>query len=544
MQLAAGSAIFGPARAEGIAAGPTPNLQPSMVSKRSTVTIAAILAVAGAWLGLANPVYRLPFLVLLLPAALAYVAVYAPTTRAAARAAYWIGALSASASLYWTCLPIHDFGGLPWVLALPVPVLMGLVLGLYTAALALALRLGAQRLPPWLFIPYCAAAWTVMEAARGLLFTGFPWLTLAAAFSPWPAAVQGAAFLGAYGLSGLFAGLAAALAVYGPFSRPGLAVIVLAMALFFLGNRRLDEPLAKDGAAHVTIVQGNVDQSRKWAPEAEDETVTKYLELSRQAIAHTPTDLLIWPETSMPFFYQDGGPLAQRIREFAAQAAVPLVFGAPAYERSLGGHVLYNRAYLLAPSGETAAYDKVHLVPFGEYVPLGDYFPFIGKLVEGVGDFRPGRTDAPLAHGSLALGTLICYEAIFPELAQKRVAAGANVLVNISNDAWFGDSAAPHQHLDLALLRAVEQGRSLIRGTNTGISAVIDPRGRIIAQGGLFTALTLPCPEVPIMSETTWFHRHNTLITWGIPVLFAALGLAALGLPVRRAKIRPGSLTL
>lgn len=508
------------------------------------MTIAALLAIAGAWLGLANPVYRLPGLVLLLPAGLAFAAANAPSNRSAVKAGYWIGALSACASLYWTCLPIHDFGGLPWPLALPVPMLMGLVLGLYTAALAAALRFGVKRLPAWLFIPYCASAWMVMELLRGVLFTGFPWLTLSAAFSPWPATVQGAAFLGAYGLSGLWSTLAATLAVYGPVSRPGLAAVVLILGIVFLGNRRLAEPLPRDGAAHVTIVQGNVDQGRKWEPQAETETVEKYLELSRRALADAPTDLIVWPETSMPFYYQDGGPLAQRIRDFAAASGVPLVFGAPAYERTLGGHVLFNRAYLLAPSGQTAAYDKEHLVPFGEYVPLGNILTFVGKLVQGVGDFRPGQAGAPLPHGSLALGTLICYEAIFPELAQERVAAGANVLVNISNDAWFGDSAAPRQHLDLALLRAVEQGRSLIRGTNTGISAVIDPRGRVMAQGGLFTTLALPCPEVPIVSETTWYHRHYLLVTWGIPVLFAALGLTALLRPARRTETRPRDLTL
>ncbi|MHC1788877.1 apolipoprotein N-acyltransferase [Solidesulfovibrio sp.] len=505
------------------------------------MTIAVVVAIAGSWLGLANPLFRLPILALLLPAGLAFVAVRAPSFHSAAKAGYWIGALSACGSLYWTCLPIHDFGGLPWPLALPVPMLMGLVLGLYTAALALVLRLGALRLPAWLFIPYCAGAWTVMEMARGTLFTGFPWLTLAAAFAPWPVAIQGAAFLGAYGLSGLLAALAAALAVYGPVSRPGLVVLVLAAGLFFLGNRRLAGPLARDGAFHVTIVQGNVDQSRKWEAEAEAETVEKYLELSRQAVAGAPTDLLVWPETSMPFYYQDGGPLSRSIREFAARSGIPLVFGAPAYERTLGSHILYNRAYLLAPDGLTAAYDKEHLVPFGEYVPLGDILTFVGKLVQGVGDFRPGQAGTPLPHGSLALGTLICYEAIFPELAQKRVAAGANVLVNISNDAWFGDSAAPRQHLDLALLRAVEQGRALIRGTNTGISAVIDPRGRVMAQGGLFTALTLPCPEVPIMSETTWYHRHYSLVTWGIPGLLVLLGLTALLLPGRRPGSRFGT---
>jgi apolipoprotein N-acyltransferase len=508
------------------------------------VIIAAVLAVLGAWLGLANPVLRLPLFALLLPAGLAYVAAKAESARETAKWAYWIGAAAAAGNLYWTSLPVHDFGGLPWLLAAPVPVLMGLVLGLYSAALALALRFGAQALPAWLFVPYAGAAWTVMEMARGSLFTGFPWLTLASALAPWPVAIQGAAYIGAYGLSGLLAALAAAPAVYGLFSRPVLAVVLLATGLLFCGNRRLAEQLPKDGTAHVTLIQGNVDQSRKWAPEAEAETVEKYLALSRRALADAPTDLLVWPETSMPFFYQDGGPLAEKVRDFVATSNVPLVFGAPAYERSLGGHVLFNRAFLLAPDGRTAAYDKEHLVPFGEYVPLGQYLPFIGKLVEGVGDFKPGRQGDPLRQGDLALGTLICYEAIFPELAQQRVEAGANVLVNISNDAWFGDSAAPRQHLDLALLRAVEQGRALIRGTNTGISAVIDPRGRVMAQGGLFTALALPCPETPLVSETTWFHRRYALVAWGIPGLFAVLGLIGLLRPAPRGGPRPRGLTL
>ena len=505
---------------------------------------ASLLAVLGAWLGFANPLYRLPLLALALPAGLAYAAVRAPSFRAAAKAGYWIGALSSCLSLYWVALPIHDYGNLPWVLAAPAPVLMGFVLGLFTMALALVLRLGARRLSPWLFGPFCALVWTGMEMARGVFFTGFPWLPLAAAFAPWPAAIQGAAFIGAYGLSGVLAALVAWPAVCGPLSRQGVLGVVLLAALFFAGNYRAGQPVARDTSIHATIVQGNVDQSRKWAPEAEEETVDKYIDLSKRALSDAPSDLLVWPETSMPFFYQDGGHLAQRVRDFVASAGVPLVFGAPAYERTLGGHVLYNRAFLLAPDGRTAGYDKEHLVPFGEYVPLGQYLTFIGKLVEGVGDFKPGASDAPLRQGDLALGTLICYEAIFPELAQKRVEAGANVLVNISNDAWFGDTAAPRQHLDLALLRAVEQGRALIRGTNTGISAVIDPRGRIMAQGGLFSALALPCPETPIVSKTTWYHRCYGLITWGLPALFVLLGLAACLWPAPSNDRRPGGLTL
>ncbi len=512
--------------------------------RQTTVTTATILAVLGAWLGFANPVYRLPILVLALPAGLAFAAVRAPSAKAAAKAGYTIGAVSACACLYWTVLPVHDFGNMPWPLALPIPVLVGLVLGLYAMALALLLRLGAERLPPWLFGPYCALAWTVMEMARGTLFTGFPWLTLAAAFSPWPAAIQGAAFIGAYGLSGVLAALAAWPAVYGPLSRQGLAAVALLGALFFLGNGRADRPAPRDGTIHATIVQGNVDQSRKWDPEAQLETVEKYLALSRQAQKDAPTDLLVWPETAMPFSFQDHDRLAASLTDFVAATGTPLLFGAPAYERIPGGNVLYNRAYLLSPSGEEAFYDKEHLVPFGEYVPLGRYLPFIHKLVDGLGDFRPGRAEAPLRQGRLALGTLICYEAIFPELAQQRVAAGANLLVNISNDAWFGNSAAPRQHLDLALLRAVEQGRAIVRGTNTGISAVIDPRGRIMAQGGLFTTLALPCPEVPVVSETTWYHRNYSLIQWATPILLALACLACAVLPKRRAPSSGRGITL
>ena len=499
------------------------------------MTAASFLAIIGAWLGFANPVYRLPLLALLLPAGLVVAAARAPSSKAAAKSGFLIGALAACGNLYWTALPVHDFGNLAWPLAVPVPVLMGMALGTYTAVLSVALRAGALRLPPWLFGPYVALAWATMEMAKGTFFTGFPWLPLAAAFSPWPAAIQGAAIVGAYGLSGVLAGLAAWLVIPGPLSRPGMTAMVLAAGLFFLGNTRVGQPVPRDGAVHVTIAQGNVDQSRKWDPAAQRETVDKYLELSRQAIANAPTDLLIWPETAMPFFFQDKGELAETVAAFVAEMKVPLVFGAPAYERLPdGGHVLYNRAFLLDAGGREAGfYDKEHLVPFGEYVPFGKHLTFIHKLVEGVGDFRPGRAETPLLVGRLALGALICYEAIFPELAQQRVEAGANILVNISNDAWFGDSPAPRQHLDLALLRAVEQERAIVRGTNTGISAVIDPRGRIMAQGGLFTMLSLPCPEVPIVSETTWFHRSYALLSWGIPGLFAALSILCALSPAR-----------
>jgi len=185
--------------------------------------------------------------------------------------------------------------------------------------------------------------------------------------------------------------------------------------------------------------------------------------------------------------------------------------------------VLHNRACLVDAEGSLDGYyDKEHLVPFGEYVPLKDTLFFLSKLVHGIGDFAPGKAEKPLKNGNLALGVLICYETIFPELAQDRVAAGANLLVNISNDAWFGRSAAPRQHLHLSLLRAVEQERWLARATNTGISAVVDPRGRIVRQSGLFTAEVV-AGEVGLATRRSPFHRAAVVIG---PLL--AAGAAAL----------------
>lgn len=499
------------------------------------MTIASILAVLGAWFGFANPFYRLPLLIVLLPAGLTMAAVRSKGAGQAAKIGFWIGTLAALGNLYWAALPVHDYGDVSWPLALPMPVLLAMALGAYDAAFAAVVRFAHPRLSPWLFGPMAGLAYAAMDMARGTFFTGFPWLVLPAALSPWPATIQGAAFLGVYGLSGLLVCLVAWIAVRGPLSRQGLTAIALGGVLLIGGNLRLAAPVVHDGTVHATIVQGNVDQGIKWNPTIQDGTEEKYLSLTRKALKDAPTNLVVWPETAMPFYFQDPGVLSSRLKAFVDDTGVPLLFGAPAYTRLANGRpVLFNRAYLLRPHGKVASYDKEHLVPFGEYVPLGDLLSFIHKMVAGVGDFRPGSDQAPLRQGRLALGVLICYEAIFPELAQQRVEAGANLLVNISNDAWFGRSSAPRQHLDLAVLRAVEQERAIIRATNTGISAAIDPRGRIMAQGGLFTALTLPCPETPLVSETTWFHRHYALVTWSIPVLFAALFIWCLAAPVRR----------
>jgi apolipoprotein N-acyltransferase len=225
---------------------------------------------------------------------------------------------------------------------------------------------------------------------------------------------------------------------------------------------------------------------------------------------------MLWPETAMPFYFEQQHEYADAIRRFAADNGIYLAFGAPAVVRDSHHRSLRNRLFLLSKSGLTTGfYDKEHLVPFGEYTPFGTAIPLIRDILQGM-DFSPGRHNALLRlqgrDGSeLLLGALICYEAIFPALAQARVEQGAAILINVSNDGWFRKSSAPFQHLAHAVLRCVEQSRPLARATNTGITAAIDPFGRITARlDGLFVDGSLSTTITPGRGITT-YHRLRPL---------------------------------
>jgi apolipoprotein N-acyltransferase len=250
--------------------------------------------------------------------------------------------------------------------------------------------------------------------------------------------------------------------------------------------------------------------------------VNGYLELSQRTLVDKP-DIILWPETAMPLNLEKPSALVSRIMAFVGRNDVPLVTGGPGLVWDQGRELVYNRAFLLTPGMLTPAYDKEHLVPFGEYAPFGQDVPILEGLLQGVGAFTSGTMVSPVRTGRLAMGMLICYESIFPELAQKRVQAGANVLINLSNDAWFGRSAAPRQHLELAALRAVEQGRYLVRCTNTGISAVIDPKGRVTNQTPLFQEAALTVSHVGLIAKTTVYHALHPWLEG-----LCALGAAAI----------------
>jgi apolipoprotein N-acyltransferase len=479
----------------------------------------SIAAGLGALLGFASPWVQFPAAALLLPLAIMLMGLAAPTVKLAFKYAWLSGTLASLACLYWVFWPIEHYGDIHWALALPVPVLLSMTMGCYYGLFGIAARF-SNRLSPVLAALFLGLAWTVMELAQATLLSGFSWLTLSSAFVTWPIVVQAASFVGAYGLSGLLVLIVAGVVLSGRSKLCLLVSLVTAAVVLGIGWNRLSTYAETTPAHSVALVQGNIDQSIKWDPEYQQATVQKYLHLSRQVSEASAPELIVWPETAMPFYFQDSTPLRRPVLDFVREGKTAVLLGSPAYERidGPGSFILFNRAFLLDSRNQAPLwYDKEHLVPFGEYMPLANILP-LQKLVSGVGDFVSGKNEHALKSGDLALGVLVCYEAIFTGLAQDRVSQGANLLINISNDAWFGNTSAPHQHLHLAALRAIEQSRYIVRSTNTGISAFIDPLGRIKVAGPQFKELAAASMVHP-HAELTVFHRYYDSLLIGLGIL-------------------------
>ncbi|MFH0845632.1 MAG: apolipoprotein N-acyltransferase [Pseudomonadota bacterium] len=397
---------------------------------------------------------------------------------------------------YWVIIVLQKYGGLNILISLGALVMLCFYLALYPAVFSCFYSYARRSR----FLALTSAgAWVGLEYVKGNALTGFPWCLLGYTQYRNLDLIQIADLVGVYGLSFLVVLSNVLICIL--FSERALkkkalfpweTAIALLMATFTFvyGHDRLirikelqngDRPSVK-----IVVVQGNVDQSIKWDPAYQEETMRRYLSMTLSARPFRPY-LIVWPETAAPFFFQENTDLSHRISLCSKMSNAWLLFGSPAYEREEGRVKYYNRAYLLSPDGELSGfYDKSHLVPFGEYVPLQRFFPFINHLVQAAGDFASGDKTAPLRLSSFSAGVLICYEVIFPELGRRQTRDGAGILVNLTNDAWFGMTSAPYQHLSMAVLRAVENRRPLVRAANTGISAIIGPEGKIISQSDLF----------------------------------------------------------
>ena len=427
------------------------------------------------------------------------------------------GTLHCLLVIYWIATTMVTYGGLPYAVAAGVLLLFSLYLGLYWGVFAaLLVRFGRR---PAVALALAPALWAGLEYLRAVLLTGFPWGFLGHSQEPFGAVIQMVDITGVYGLSFLIvlANGALALQLLGaggktwqgqapsPRLRRGSLALAAALTAAAVGygawrSHQLAPVIAAAPTLRTALVQGNIPQGLKWDPAFQIGSTKKYIDLSQGLKGQAP-DLVVWPETATPFYLHHNAALTRLVLGGIQATGCHFLIGSPSLDGPPGQERYYNSAYLLDPAGQVAGrYDKAHLVPFGEYVPLRRWLPFLGKIVAQVGDFAAGAPGALIPWERAALGPLICYEAIFPELARAQVRQGAALLVNLTNDAWYGRTSAPHQHFDLAVFRAVENRRSLVRAANTGISGVVDPLGRVTARTGLFVDAAL-VQGVPLVGD-------------------------------------------
>jgi apolipoprotein N-acyltransferase len=371
------------------------------------------------------------------------------------------------------------------------------------------------------------------EYLRGWLFGGFPWIPLGNTMVTLLPVAQLASALGVYGLSLFVAAVntgfaVAALTAGRPRVLSAAASIALVAAVSLWGGLRVSSgDLTREGSAvRVGLVQANIAQADKWNPARAGTIVERYLEMTRQAVAGG-AELLIWPESATPFYFDEDPAGQSLVRGAVQEAGRPLLFGTDEIERGAPAKY-FNSAFMLDSSGATAAvYRKIHLVPFGEYVPFQEALFFVKPLVEAVSAFSPGTQVTMMPARGHMLSTAICYEVTYPSLIRQGVLNGAELLTTITNDAWYGESSAPFQHFEMAVMRAIEQGRYLVRAANTGISGIVDPYGRVVARTRLFETATV-VGEARFLQSRTLYARMGDRAAHAAIVLTVMAWVAAL----------------
>jgi apolipoprotein N-acyltransferase len=432
-------------------------------------------------------------------------------------------------TVYWTSTVVATYGNLPAPLAIFAMVMLALYLALFPAITALVTtRLIARAGAPALF--FAPAAWVATEFFRGYLFGGFPWVPLGNSQVTVLPIAQFASVLGVYGLSAVVAfvnaTLAYALLTTGrPRVKAVASAAVLLVAIGVWGTWRVAEgSLTRQGTPiRVGLAQGNIEQSLKWKPGEANRIFTTYIGLTRDLVRRG-AEYVIWPESSTPFTFE-GDPVGEKaMRDLAREVGVPILFGS---DQVMTGEreTHYNAAFQLAPDGETTAvYRKIHLVPFGEFVPMSDWLTFFPPLVQtlaGFAPFTPGDAMVMLPVGEHLTSTAICYEVVYPSLVREAVTGGSQLLTTITNDAWYGHSSAPYQHFAMASMRAIEHGRYLARAANTGISGVVDPYGRVVAESAIFEQVGL-VQEVRFLTARTIYSAIGDVIAYVAIALVAA----------------------
>ena len=459
--------------------------------------------------------------------------------------AYVCGVLWFAGTCYWIFGTMRQFGGMSTPLALLALFLFCLYLGLYLGLFGLLLGLmagpGRDYRRALVAAPFL---WVATELARTRI-TGFPWNLLGTAQVDNVPLCRIATWTGVYGISAeiVLVNVAVAAAFLVPRQKRAALLVAALAAAAVLQSGQLVEPPPAVGNREALLVQQNIPIAVRWPPDYFDRTLNDLTSLTLKSVADsaaqsstgqassgqfstTKPDLIIWPESPAPFYTNDPR-FRTAISEMARRAGTWVVTGsigtAPATKS--GAHeLIFNSAVIVSPRGEwTGRYDKVHLVPFGEYLPFPSLFSFAGGLSKEVGEFEPGGSRVPLDATNEKLGVFICYESVFPDDVRQFAGQGAQVFVNISNDGWYGDSGAWSQHVNQTRMRAVENERWVLSAANTGLTGSIDPYGRMVVRAPRKDRTTLIAPYA-LTYVTTFYSRHGD---W-FAMLCAIISLGAL----------------
>jgi apolipoprotein N-acyltransferase len=468
---------------------------------------------------------------------------------------YASGILWFAGTCYWIYDTMHEHGGLSAPMAAMALFLFCLYLGLYHGLFGLLLGLaagpGRDDRRALISAPFL---WVAVELARTRV-TGFPWCLLGTAQVDNISLSRISTWTGVYGISFeiVLVNVAVAAAFLVPRKKRNTLLLAALVAAAVLQAGRLVDAPALAGDHVALLVQENVPVDENWTRDTFQRTLRELTDLSVKAAAAEPgsrdsasgaTNLIVWPESPAPFFANDPlfrGPVSELARTTRSWVVTGAIGSTPATQNSGTVSEVFNSAALVSPAGDwTGRYDKVHLVPFGEYLPFPWLFSFAGGLTKEVGEFKKGESRAPLAAGSMPLGIFICYESVFPGEVREFANQGAQVFVNLSNDGWYGDSGAYAQHLNQTRMRAIENDRWILSATDTGVTASIDPYGRTVARLARKERGALVAPYA-LTSVTTFYTRHGDWFAWLCAIISAGALLTRFRLRGQAKKVEVSS---
>lgn len=524
---------------------------PRFVAQPRALHAWILTVVSGLVLGLAQPKVDWGWLAWVAYGPLIY-AVRAQPAKRAGQMAYTAAFIAFAIALYWIEVVVRVFGQVPvWLSWIPL-LLLCAYCALWPALAVWWARKVEEKLPRLRLVWTLPLLLPAAEWLRGNLFTGFPWAHPAYSQYRYLPLIQIADVLGIEGIlfilvlsgSGWVALVDTVCAAAGtqtvdgsrtsavPVRRkadwlPTLAALASVVIMLAYGYLRLDQvrsEMAHSQTVRVALLQGNIPQDQKWDRAFRTATLDTYAKLTQQAV-EAGADIVFWPETAAPFLYEPGADQeSARLEGIVRASGAYAIIGAPAAEIRGDRYRSLNRAYLLGPDGTYIShYDKVHLVPFSEYVPLPALFGWVEKLVPVVGNFALGQRRDVLAIPGARFGVLICYESIFPHEVRDFVRNGAGFLSVITNDAWFLRTSATFQHISMAVMRAVENRVPVVQAGNTGVTAAIGPDGTILQALPIFQPGVLTT-TVGLGSTPTFYTRYGDVFAYVTLICFVLTG--------------------